>query len=515
MRTAHSLVLGLVAALVLGAIPAAKAQTVTAIFPQEPGSLLPHFDLLSLAHEAQDLVFERLFVVGEDGSYIPWLAEEVPTVANGGISEDGRTYTVRLREGLTWQDGTPLTSSDVVFTWQVIVDPDLPIPTRTVWQDIDRIETPDERTAVVHFAEPNLSFLGAASFSGAYILPRHLLEGTDLAASSFHRQPVGSGPFRFVEWQAGSFLRFERHEGYWGEPAEADAVTIRIVPGSEAQRALLERGEADLVLQLALTELPFVAGLAGYEAVRVPTFANWQIWLNNEDPVLADREVRRALLHAIDRELVAETLLGGLTEPSDAALPEGHWAHAPDVRHHAYDVEEAERLLDEAGWTRPSAGAVRTRDGQPLRVELINIAGQADRAQVVQAVQAFWRAIGVDAAIREIDAASFPPTLGAGEYQAAYGFFSEQQEPTWNLWIGTNWQRYGDPEARALLDAYNVTVDADERARLAREFQARVAEDVPVLFIAPRALLAVASEALEGYRPTVTSSFWNANDWSK
>jgi peptide/nickel transport system substrate-binding protein len=505
----------LLALLALALVPAAAAQTVTVVFPQEPGSLLPHFDLLSLAHEAQDLVFERLFVVDVDGSYIPWLAEEVPTLENGGVSADGRTYTIRLRPGLTWQDGQPLTSADVAFTWKVVTDPNLPIPTRTVWQDIDRIETPDARTAVVHFAQPNLSFLGAASFAGAYILPEHLLAGTDLANSTFHRNPVGSGPFRFVEWQAGSFLRFVRHDGYWGGAAHVESIVIRIVPGSEAQRALLERGEADLVLQLALTELPFVAGLANYEAVRVPTFANWQVWLNNEDPVLADAEVRRALLHALDRDLIASALLGGLTEPSDAALPLGHWAHNPDVRHHAYDPEEAERLLDAAGWRRPSPGAVRVREGRPLGLELVNIAGQADRARIVQALQAYWRAIGVDASIREIDAASFPPTLSGGSYQAAFGFFGEQQEPTWNLWIGTNWQRYGNPDARALLDTYRVTIDATERRRLAQAFQAQVAEDVPVLFIAPRALLAVASTALQGYRPTVTSSLWNANTWRK
>jgi ABC-type transport system substrate-binding protein len=194
----------------------------------------------------------------------------------------------------------------VVYTWQVITDPDLPIPTRTVWRDIVSIETPDERTAVVTFADTNVSFLGAASFAGAFLLPSHLLEGTDLANSPFHRLPVGNGPFRLAEWQAGSFLRFERHDAYWDGAAHFDSVVIRIVPGSEAQRTVLSRGEADLVLQVALTELPFLETLPNYRRASVPTFANWQLWLNNEDPALADVRVRRALSTPSTAQLIAE-----------------------------------------------------------------------------------------------------------------------------------------------------------------------------------------------------------------
>ncbi len=514
MPRTRSLAAALLTALALS-IPSAHAQTATVVVPQEPGSLLPHFDLLSIAHEAQNLVFQRLFVIGPDGDYLPELAAEVPTLENGGLSADGTTYTVRLRPEARWHDGTPVTAADVIYTWQVITDPDLPIPTRTVWQDIESIEALDDHTLVVTFPGPNVTFLGAAAFAGAYVLPAHLLDGTDLNASPFHRQPIGSGPFRLVEWQAGTLLRFERVDDHWAGPAELEGIVIRVVPGAEAQRALLERGEVDLVLQLAMTELPFVNALSGYEAVPVPTFANWQVWLNNEDPVLDDVRVRRALVHAIDRELIADALLGGLTEPSDAALPAGHWAHADDVPTYAYDPEAAEQLLDETGWTRPSAGAVRTRDGSELEIEVINIAGQADRLQVIQAIQSFWREVGVRAEVRSVDAASFVPTLSGGDYQAAYGFFSEQQEPTWNLWLGTNWQRYDNPVAFDLLERYSVTIDRDERRELAIAFQRQVATDVPLVLIAPRPLLAVASDALQGYQPTTTTSLWNAARWSK
>lgn len=514
MRTIRRHLALVLAAAILGTAPIATAQTLTLLFPQEPGSLFPHFDLLSLAHEAQDLVFDRLFNVDEQGAYLPELAAEVPTVANGGISEDGRVVTLRLREGPTWHDGVPVTSADVAFTWRVITDPDLPIPTRTVWRDIVSIETPDPQTAVITFADTNVAFLGQASFAGSFVLPSHLLEGVgDLANAAFHRAPVGNGPFRLAEWQAGSFLRFERNDAYWAGAAHFESVVIRIVPGSEAQRTVLSRGEADLVLQVALTELPFLAGLGEYRRVSVPTFANWQLWLNHEDAVLSDVRVRRALVHAIDRETIAETLLGGLSEPDDAVLPVSHWAHAADVRRYPFDAAEAHRLLDEAGWVRSGAG--RAQAGRPLVVELINIAGQADRLQVVQAVQAYWRAVGVQAEIREVDAASFVPTLSGGDFQSAYGFFGEAQEPVWNLWLGTNWQRYGNQEALDLLRAYGRTVDQEARRELAVAFQRQAAEDVGVIVLAPRPLLAVVRADLQGYAPTTTSSLWNVHTWRR
>jgi peptide/nickel transport system substrate-binding protein len=146
---------------------------------------------------------------------------------------------------------------------------------------------------------------------------------------------------------------------------------------------------------------------------------------------------------------------------------------------------------------------------------VINIAGQADRLQVVQAIQAMWRSVGVQAEVREIDAASFPPTLGAGDFQAAYGFFGEGQEPVWNLWLGTNWQRYGNEDALALLRRYGVTVDRDERREIAIEFQRMVAEDVPVIFLAPRPLLAAVRTDLQGFAPTTTSSLWNVHTWRR
>ena len=206
--------------------------------------------------------------------------------------------------------------------------------------------------------------------------------------------------------------------------------------------------------------------------------------------------------------------MGNVVEPQDAVLPPSHWAHNPEVTAYTYDPDRAAALLEQAGWQLGTDG-IRSKDGQALRLEILNIAGQAERLQVVQSVQALWRAIGVDVSIREIDAASFPPTMAGGEYQVAYGFFGETQEPSWSLWLGTNWQNYTNEEAFGLLRQTASTLDIEERRQLILRFQEIIADDAVLIPLAPRPLLNVVHERLTGHSPTLTGTLWNVESWDK
>ena len=494
--------------------PGALAQTrATILSPQEPATLLPHFDLLTLTHEIEHLVFDCLWTIDGEGSYVPRLAAEVPTVENGGISEDGTTYTIRLREDVTWSDGEPLTSEDVRFTWQVITDPDLPIPSRAVWEDIESIETPDEHTAVVTFSETNVSFLGVASADACFILPEHALAEENLVESGFNRDPVGTGPYTVQEWAAGSFIRLEARDDYWSGVPPIDEVVVQFPGGAQAIRTAMQREEVDLVLHLTSADVSFVQGLDAYELVQAPDHAWWQFWVNNEDPILAERAVRVALLHGLDKELITETVMGGVVDPVAAMLPGSHWAHNPDVPAYPYDPDQARAVLEEAGWVDADGDGIREKDGTELSLEILNIAGQAERRQVVQIAQDLWGEIGFDVTIREIDGASFPPTMGEGDYQLAYGWFGENQEPVFSLWLGTNWQNYGNEEALQILRDVPGTVSREERQAMIQDFQAIVAEDAAMIPLAPRPILNAVHERLQGYTPTLSGSLWNVEEF--
>ena len=206
--------------------------------------------------------------------------------------------------------------------------------------------------------------------------------------------------------------------------------------------------------------------------------------------------------------------MGGLVQPLDAVLPPAHWAHNPSVKHYAHDPARA-RGAPRRGRLEAGAGGIREKDGKPLAVEVLNIAGEAERLQVVQIVQAGWRQLGVDAKIKTIDAPAFPPTMSKGEYQAAYGWFGEELEPVFSLWLGTNWQRYRNEPGLELLRQALVTPARAKRVELIRGFQAQAAEDVPTLPLAPRVLLNAARKRLHGYAPSAVGSLWNAADWSR
>lgn len=482
---------------------------------QEPRTLMPHLDLLTLSREAQRLVFDGLLTLDDKGEYVPRLAADVPSVENGGVSQDGRTYTFKLRQGVKWQDGRPFTAADVEFTWKMITDQKLPVPSRVVWADVTKVETPDTHTVRFHFAKPNLAFLGTVASDRGYIVPKHLLEGTDIVASEFNRRPVGTGPFVIKEWVAGSHILLGRNPSYWETDRPAlDEVLVRILPGTAAQRAALQRGEADLQLHVPTADVAFVKGLADYQIVPQPSYAWWHFWLNNEDPILKERTVRQALAHGLDKAGIANAVMGGLVSPLHAAIPPAHWAHNRTVKVYAHDPARAGQLLDEAGW-KMGAGGIRQKDGKPLTLEILNIAGEAERQQVVQIAQAGWKQIGIDARIKTIDGPAFPPTMGKGDFQIAYGWFGEEQEPVFNLWLGTNWQRYPNDKALDLLRQALTTPARSKRLEMIRNFQVQAAEDVPTLPLAPRVLLNAVHRTLKGYAPGPAGSLWNVAEWSK
>lgn len=506
-------VLAVLLTLLLGMQMGFAQDRLTVLSPQEPATLLPHFDLLTLTHEVQHLMFDCLFVTNDEGEYLPDLAAEVPTLANGGISADGTTYTIRLKEGVTWHDGEAFDAEDVLFTISMIQDENNPIPSRGVWAGIESMSAPDPSTVVLEFGSTNVAFLGAASSDACFIAPEHLLADRDLNAVGFHRAPVGTGPFEFEEWASGSFLRVSANPDYRDGQPSIDEVVVQFA-GSQTARTSLQRGEADVALHIGFADVRFAQGLDGYEVLQAPDHAWWQFWINNEDPILSDLSVRRALAHGLDKQLIADTVFGGLTEPVDAVFPPTHWAHAADVTRYEYNPEGAAQLLEAAGWVDGDGDGVREKDGVRLEIDIVNIAGQIDRRQVVQAAQDMWNDLGFDITITEIDGASFPPTMAGGDFQLAYGWFGENQEPVFNLWLGTNWQNFGDESALDLLRSVSSTVDRAERASNIQAFQRIVADEVAILPVAQRPLLNVVSNRVDGYAPTLSGSLWNVASWS-
>jgi peptide/nickel transport system substrate-binding protein len=423
-----------------------------------------------------------------DNNPVPVLVTEIPSAENGGISEDGRTVTFHLRDDIVWSDGTPVTAEDFVFTYEMNVEPANTVQSTYPYDQIESIEASDPQTIVVTFTEPFAPWLATLWHS---ILPAHVLrpvfdEAGTLDEAEWNLAPtVGVGPYRFEEWESGSFARFVRNENWHGEPALIDEIFFRFVPDDASQVAALQNGEGDLGTFIAYSDVPTLQD-AGIEIVTQPSGYNegWFLFLGDETipghPALQDVRVRQALAMAIDRETLNQDLLLGLTSP-----PATVWDSLPayvslDIEPWPYDPEAANALLDEAGWVDTNGDGVRDKDGE----ELILVHGTTTR-EVRQDAQAVFQQqlaeVGVQLELQSFDSNIFFESYGnsgppyTGELDIAQWsdapFFPDPDHyywlcaeiPTDDAPDGGNFQRICDEELDALFQQQATQTNVEER----------------------------------------------------
>jgi peptide/nickel transport system substrate-binding protein len=485
---------------------------------QEPDNMNPWLTGLTVGLEVEAMIYEGLTRVDPEGNHVPMLAAETPTVENGGISEDLQTYTYRLRDHVTWHDGAPFTSADVAFTYDAIADPEVNALSRAGFNLIDSVETPDDHTVIFHLNEPSAVFLETWGYRG--ILPRHIFEGLDMNTNEFNRAPAaGTGPYKFVEWVSGDRIVLERNENYYQEGAYIDRIEYRIVPSSDTLLTMLETGEIDMRFALGAEHVAIAQGLADYEILATPAHAYFHFTINNADPILCDRLVRQALTHGINKQQIADTVLQGLVAPHGSPVAQPSWVYVDHNNRYPYDPEQAVALLEEAGWEEGPDG-IRVKDGERLALDLLNIAGDTERLQIVQIVQADLREIGVEVNISQVDAPTFVAAMTSQDYQWAYGWWGFSVDPSGynERWLSTSpghWLNYDNPEVdQLLLEALQIADRNQRRAKYER-FQDLVVEDATNIYIYNRVFFDAVKRTVHGFVPNTSNStnMWNAHEW--
>lgn len=501
---------------------------------QEPDNLNPFLAVQTASRLVRELAIEGLVDAGPGDEYVPALAEEVPSQENGGISEDGRTITYQLRDGLEWSDGHPLTSADVKFTWETVMAPGNAVNSRTGYDQIESIETPDDTTAVVQFSEPYAPALSLFSIT-AGILPQHALEGESLADAEYNRAPEGTGPFVVSEWKSGDSIVLDRNENYRedGRPY-LDQIVFSLIPSREVGIARLRAGEVDVLWDLIETQIPEFRELPDVTLQSTPTTNVEYLGLNTENPILSDVDVRRAIATAIDRTPIVEDLLYGETEVATSPIGMG-WAAPEDLELPEYDPEAAAQLLEDAGWTDEDGDGTREKDGQPLELRITTPTGSQTRELTQQLLQEQLGEVGIELTIENAPAANIfgnweengllkrgdfdivEDTWGADFDPADFlsTLFSSDQIPTEaNGGEGWNFFRLSDPELDAAIEAGAGTLDQEERAAAYRTAVERIAESSVYIPLYRRAELNAFSAAVQGYDVNSWDEFtWNAKDW--
>lgn len=503
-----------------------KGGTVTVGLHQEPDRLWGPITGLTVAQEVAGILNESLVKIDEKLNYVPALAEQVPTMQNGGISADGLTITFKLRKDVKWHDGTQFTSKDVKFTYDMLVHPDVPVRGRVGWNQIEKVDLPDNNTIVFRFKTIDAAFLDRVAI--VTILPEAVLSKVapkDLVNQEwFKTNKPGLGPFKFVEWKPGNYISVERNANYYvKDQPYLDKMVIKIITDANTLTNQLDTGEVDIRFRMLNDQVPVIQKMQNVRLVTTNSTTPWLIWINNKEPRLAEKNVRLALNYGFDRKALTGTLLKGLLQPAYDVIPASSWAYDDaSVLKYDFNPTKAKQLLDEAGW-KPGADGVREKDGKKLSFDLLNIAGEQERVQILSFIQQQWKDIGIAMNIKNVDVATmWGNALPKGDYNMAYSYSGRYADPADiaqhylcpDKKPTTNWGSYCNPKLDEVMLNAQATMDVSKRTALYKEALKMTTEDPAYVFLAWRGDHTPINKRLQGYKPaTGYLEMWNASEW--
>ncbi len=500
---------------------------------QEPEMLNEMLNSMASNNLICNLIFSKFVKYDDSLNLIPDLIEEIPTVANGGISDDYMTYTYHLRPNVRWHDGTPLTSADVKFTYDVIMNPQVNVESREGWDVIASVETPDERTVVFHLKKHYPDFV-AETFYDEPVLPKHLLEdkvGRKFQTASFHHAPVGSGPFEFKEWVSGSHLTLVANPDYYMEGPYLDEIIFKFIPDMNALLVQLKTGEIDFFYNADINFLDQLQAIPGIKVYKTPMLMYEHLDLNMESPLLKDKKIRKALSYATNKKEIAEKVYRGVVQvaPLDEFPSSRYYneAAAAKVRYSPFD---ARRLLHEAGWSDTDGDGILEKGGKKLSLTISSTAGQVNRERTEVLLMSQYREVGVELKIRNYNSTVLFGTyadggiLKRGKFDIAmYAWLSSPEPATKEaLYSSRNIPPYGQNNPRIRHDALtrllamgSEEVDADERVSIYKQVSDILVEEVPVIPLFWYTAIDACRKDLVNFRPnpTQSSDTWNANQW--
>lgn len=480
---------------------------VMTIFP-EPNTLLSALTTASPVATISSKMTEGLLSYDFDLTPRPHLAREWK------MAPDGRSLEFKLQQGVTWHDGKPFTSADVAYTIMEIIKVYHPRG-RNVFANVTAVDTPDDYTAILRMSAPSPTIISALSSSETPILPKHVYAGTDVLKNPANNAPIGTGPYKFSQWQRGSHIILERNPNYWqaGKPTISRLV-VRAFPDAGARTAAFEAGELLLAGDgpIPLNEVKrfrenpaFVVEERGTEMGNSTDV----IETNLRNPYLAKREVRQALMHAIDSKLMMNTVWYGLAESLTGPIPKrlSHF-YSADVPLYPYDLDKANKLLDAAGHPR---GA----DGMRFKLRLTWPAISDTYERAAQFLRQQFRKIGINLDLQSADVSTFV-TQVYGKYEFDLNLFpcSVTADPSIGLQRfydsrtvkqGTpfvNASGYSNPAMDKILDAAALEMDREKRHALFAQFQRIAMEDLPILPISRPVTVTVANKKVKNFMTT-------------
>lgn len=562
---AKTLMLGAAAAFVMA--PAAMAERgsdghVNIIYWQAPSILNPYLSSGTKDIESASLTIEPLARYDETGKMVPYLAADIPTVANGGVSEDLTSITWTIADGMMWSDGSAVTSADVVFTGEYCMHPEGGCAQAAFFDGVENIEAVDDKTVKITFNQPKPNPYGPFVGGQSPIIQKAQFENClgakapECTAENF--APIGTGPFVVTDFKTNDVIQYEANPNY-RDPAKPAFATVTFKGGGDATgagRAVLETGEFDYAWNLQLAPDVIAKMEEGGKGVAIagfgPLVERLEMNMTNPSsdlpegeratvahphPFLSDLNVRKALSMAIDRELLVEIGYGKAGKVTCDLVPvPANYAAGNDYCA-TQDIAGANALLDEAGWVKGADG-VRAKDGVKLSI-LYQTSTNAVRQDFQALIKQWWSEIGVETELRNLSASVFfggdpgsPDTFqkfyadvemyantfngtDPQQYLAAYRCGGEPKPDS--QWQGENINRFCDPAYDALIDELARTGDIEKRGEIAKKMNNMLTKDsYTIVPLVHRGRVSAHSNTLGGVKlNTWDSELWNIADWHR
>lgn len=521
--------------LLLALVAAAGCEKQTAVIPAEgeaaapahgdtilmgtigdASTLLPVLAADSASGDINGLVYNGLVRYDKDLNLEGELAE------SWEISPDNLTFTFHLRKGVKWHDGAPFTSADVLFTYQLYIDPKTPTAYSERYKQVETAEAPDPYTFRVTYKKPLATALISWGFS---IHPKHLLEGKDITTSPLGQAPIGTGPYKFVEWKRGEKIVLESNPDYFeGEPY-IKRVVYRIIPDPSTMFLELQAGGLDY---MGLTPLQYArqTQTAAFERqfrkYRYPAFAYTYLGYNLRRPYFQDKRVRQALSYAIDKKEIIDGVLLGLGQEATGPFKPGTWPYNPDVVRYGYEPEKAKALLAEAGWKDSNGDGILDKDGEPFAFTIVTNQGNDQRTKSGEIIQRRLREVGIDVKLRVIEWASFlKEFINPGNFDATIMGWTIPIDPDgYDVWHSSktkpgelNFIHFRNAEVDQLLEEGRRTFDQEQRRRIYYRIQEIMAQEQPYTFLFVPDALPVVAARFRGIEPSPGGIMHNFIKW--
>lgn len=523
---------------------AAKGELVIGI-TQFPASFHPNIDSMLAKTYILDMTARPFTAYDKDWKLICMLCTELPTLENGLAKpertpkgKNGMAVTYSIQPGATWGDGTPVTTRDVLFTWKVGRHKKSGVSNIEFYRSLYKVDATSDKTFTLHFDKRTFDY---NAINGFNLLPAHVDEINFADPVKYKtrtaydtdtiNEALYFGPYVITDVASGSHVVLEPNATWYGDKPQFKRIVVRVIENTAALEANLLSGGIDMIAgELGLTvdqALAFEKRHGQkFNILYKPGLIYEHIDLNLDNPLLADRRVRRALILALDREAISEQLFAGRQPVAHTSVNPLDWVYADDVVKYPFDPKRAARLLNEAGWSVRKKGIRHNKNGDKLTFELMTTAGNRTRELVEQVLQSQWKGAGIDVRIRNEPArVFFGQTVTERKFSgfAMYAWISAPESvprttlhsahiPTeFNNYAGQNYTGFKNAEMDELLEQIEVQLDRGKRKAMWKRLQQIYAEELPVIPLYFRANAHILPKWLKGVEPTGhqnTTSLW-------